>query len=99
MSHPLTILAVVVLVLLALDIAALRWGVDSRFLAPRRRGRQTNPPQLVGKERPILLRMARTSPGCDWNLRQRGSLVFFPLSPAAHFVTASTAHSGQISGH
>jgi len=31
MSHPLTILAVVVLVLLALDIAALRWGVDSRF--------------------------------------------------------------------
>ena len=31
MFHPLTVLAVVVLILLALDIAALRWGVDSRF--------------------------------------------------------------------
>jgi hypothetical protein len=31
MSHPLTILAVTSVVLLALDIAALRWGVDSRF--------------------------------------------------------------------
>ena len=31
MSHPLTILAVTFVVLLALDIAALRWGVDSRF--------------------------------------------------------------------
>ena len=31
MSHPLTILAVALVVLLALDIAALRWGVDSRF--------------------------------------------------------------------
>ena len=31
MSHPLTILAIAVLVLLALDFAALRWGVDSRF--------------------------------------------------------------------
>jgi hypothetical protein len=31
MSHPLTILAVTLVVLLALDIAALRWGVDSRF--------------------------------------------------------------------
>jgi hypothetical protein len=31
MSHPLTILVIAVLVLLVLDCAALRWGVDSRF--------------------------------------------------------------------
>ena len=31
MSHPLTILVIAILVLLVLDFAALRWGVDSRF--------------------------------------------------------------------
>jgi len=30
MSHPLTILAVAVLILVLLDLAALRWGADSR---------------------------------------------------------------------
>lgn len=30
MSHPFTILAVAVLVLLLLDLASLRWGADSR---------------------------------------------------------------------
>ena len=33
MSHPLTILAVAVLVLVLLDLASLRWGVDSRRAA------------------------------------------------------------------